>query len=135
MAADVATLCTVEAVGPERAEAIAGFFATPTQRALIARLRAAGVQMPERAVTGPTQGPFTGMTLVVTGTLSEPRDAIEAAIKQAGGKVSSSVSKKTSAVVCGEAAGSKLEKARTLGVPVWTEADLRARLAGTEAAA
>jgi DNA ligase (NAD+) len=71
------------------------------------------------------EGPLAGKVLVLTGTLPRrSRDEATAAIETAGGKVVSSVSKKTTAVVAGEEAGSKLEKAKALGVPIWTEDDL-----------
>jgi DNA ligase (NAD+) len=74
---------------------------------------------------------LAGKTFVLTGTLPKrTRDEATAAIERAGGKVSGSVSKKTAAVVAGEDAGSKLTKARALGVPVWSEADLDVALGG-----
>lgn len=73
---------------------------------------------------------FEGMTFVITGTLSRPREAIKADIEANGGKVSDSVSKKTDVLVAGEAAGSKLKKATDLGISIWNEEDLLAEISG-----
>jgi DNA ligase (NAD+) len=81
---------------------------------------------PERRVAA--AGPFAGKTFVLTGTLAMPREEAEELILRGGGKVTSSVSKKTDAVVVGEDAGSKLDKAKALGVPTWDEARFRAAL-------
>ena len=90
---------------------------------LIDRLKAAGVNMTAEAATTDTK--FLGKTFVLTGTLPNlKRTEAAALIEKAGGKVSGSVSKKTSYVVAGEEAGSKLTKAQTLGIPVLTEAEL-----------
>jgi DNA ligase (NAD+) len=126
MAADAAALLEVRDVGPVVAESIAAFFAEPHNREVIAALRAEGVHWSE-ARTERAAGPLAGMTLVLTGTLpSLSRDEASALIEAAGGKVSGSVSKKTHFVVAGAEAGSKLEKARSLGVTVIDEAGLRA---------
>jgi DNA ligase (NAD+) len=101
-------------------------------RALIRKFADAGVQVAEeRAVMPPAAAlPLAGMTFVVTGTLPTfSRDEAHAFIKEHGGKVAGSVSSKTTYVVAGEAAGSKLAKARQLGVPVIDEAALRALVA------
>ncbi|MDD5350370.1 MAG: hypothetical protein PHQ12_09190 [Chthoniobacteraceae bacterium] len=82
------------------------------------------------AEISPTGGPFAGTTWVLTGALSEPREAVAEVIRAHGGKVTESVSKKTTYVLAGEEAGSKLEKARKLGVRVLGEADFRAMLPG-----
>ncbi|HOX88437.1 MAG TPA: NAD-dependent DNA ligase LigA [Burkholderiaceae bacterium] len=126
IAADVQGLLEVRDVGPVVAESIAAFFAEPHNREVIAALRAEGVHWSE-ARTERAAGPLAGMTLVLTGTLpSLSRDEASALIEAAGGKVSGSVSKKTHFVVAGAEAGSKLEKARSLGVTVIDEAGLRA---------
>ncbi len=136
MAADEAALQQAEEVGPKVAESIRRFFSEPHNRELIERLRKAGLQFTQEVKRRPDTGPFTGMTFVLTGTLpSMTREKAKELIEAAGGKVAGSVSKKTSAVVAGEEAGSKLDKARELGVAVWDEAELLRRLDGREAAA
>ena len=94
---------------------------------MIDRLLAAGVH--PHVAAGPSEGPLTGMTVVVTGTLpSLSREEAEELIRQNGGKASSSVSKKTTFVLAGEAAGSKLTKAQALGIPILDEAAFRQKL-------
>ncbi len=123
MAADEAALLEVSDVGPVVAASIAHFFAEPHNREVIEQLRAAGVVWPEGEPRAPrVAGVFTGKTLVLTGTLPTlARDDARARIEAAGGRVSGSVSKKTDFVLAGEDAGSKLEKARELGVRVIDE--------------
>jgi DNA ligase (NAD+) len=129
MDASVEQLLQVNDVGPIVAESVQQFFAQPHHREVIERLRAAGIHWPEAAVDADTPKPLAGQTLVLTGTLpSMGRDEAQALIESAGGKVSGSVSKKTSYVVAGAEAGSKLAKAQELGVPVLDEAGLRALL-------
>lgn len=120
-----------EEVGPKVAHSITQFFAEPRNRELVDRLRAAGLQFThERRVK--KAGALDGLTFVLTGTLPTlTRDDAKARIEEAGGKVTGSVSKKTDFVVAGEDAGSKLDKARTLGVAVLDEAQLLAKLSGT----
>ena len=110
-------LMEMDDVGEIVADSIRGYFEDAENLKLIANLLEAGVRpRPPRQTSG---GALAGKTLVVTGTLSSmSRSQAEEAIRQAGGKAAGSVSKKTSMVVAGESAGSKLEKARTLGVPV-----------------
>jgi DNA ligase (NAD+) len=122
-------LLEVNEVGPRIAESIREFFGEEKNRKLIERLRAAGLQFTgEKKVRG-TQ--LTGMTFVLTGSLpTYSRDEAKQRIEDAGGKVSGSVSKKTSFVVAGEDAGSKLDKAVSMGVKVISEAELMAMLAG-----
>jgi DNA ligase (NAD+) len=117
----------IEGVGPNIAQAIVDWFARPANRQLLERLRTAGVWpvVQETAAKPVAGGALNGLTLVVTGTLPHfSRDGIKELIQQHGGKVTDSVSKKTSYLVAGEAAGSKLEKARELSVPVLDEAGL-----------
>ncbi|RJR29740.1 MAG: NAD-dependent DNA ligase LigA [Candidatus Latescibacterota bacterium] len=118
-------LQTVHEIGPEVASSVSGFFAEKRTRALVAELRSLGVEVlpaPRRA--GPR--PLAGKTFVFTGTLEGlARDEAERLVKSLGGRAASSVSAKTSYVVAGAEAGSKLEKARTLGVPVLSEKDFR----------
>lgn len=116
-------LIQMEDVGEIVADSIAGFFEDENNLRLISALLAAGVRPkpPEQIAAG---GAFEGKTVVVTGTLAEmSRQEAEEAIRLAGGKAASSVSKKTSLVVAGENAGSKLEKANALGVTVIGEAE------------
>lgn len=121
-------LVQMDDVGGILADSIAGFFEDEANLRLIEALLAAGVspEAPAQAVSG---GPFEGMTVVVTGTLSSfSRAEAEEAVRNAGGKAAGSVSKKTSLVVAGENAGSKLDKANALGVEVIGEEEFRARL-------
>jgi DNA ligase (NAD+) len=130
MDASVEQLLHVNDVGPIVAESVYQFFAQPHHREVIERLRAVGIHWPEDTVDADQPRPLAGQTLVLTGTLpSMGRDEAQALIEAAGGKVSGSVSKKTSYVVAGAEAGSKLAKAQELGVPVLDEAGLRALLA------
>jgi DNA ligase (NAD+) len=131
MAADVDTLRTVPDIGPVVASRIAHFFAEPHNRDVIAALRANGVHWKEGAPQRASDGPLSGQTVVLTGGLSEmSRDEAGARLEALGAKVSGSVSKKTSFVVAGEAAGSKLAKAQELGIEIWDEARLLTFLAG-----
>ena len=130
MAADQDTLTRVRDVGPVLAESIARFFAEPHNRQVIDALRAAGVHWSEGAPGGATAGPLAGVTFVLTGTLPTlSRDEAKALIEAAGGKAAASVSAKTRYVVAGADAGSKLERARALGIEVIDEDGLRALLA------
>jgi DNA ligase (NAD+) len=116
-----------EEVGPRISQAIVDFFARPANRDLIERLKSAGVEMSAEKKQRTSQ--LGGLTLVLTGTLPGlSREEAKALIEAAGGKVAGSVSKKTSYVVAGEEAGSKLDKARQLGIPLLDEAGLRALL-------
>ena len=127
MGASEADLLEVNEVGPRIASSIREFFAEEKNRLLIGRLRTAGLQFTgEKKVRG-TQ--LAGMTFVLTGTLpTYSRDEAKKKIEDAGGKVIGSVSRKTSYVVAGEEAGSKLDKAVSLGVKVIGEAELLAML-------
>ena len=132
--ASIEQLLEVHDVGPVVAQSIHTFFAQPHNREVVEQLRAAGISWPEgvgaTADLGPR--PLLGKTLVLTGTLPTlSRDAAQAMIEAAGGKVSGSVSKKTSFVIAGEEAGSKLDKARALGVAVLDEAGLMRLLAAS----
>jgi DNA ligase (NAD+) len=136
MQASVDQLLQVKDVGPIVAQSIHTFFQQPHNREVVEQLRAAGIAWPEHDGDAPAQGPqpLAGKTLVLTGTLPTlGRDDAKALIEAAGGKVSGSVSKKTHWVVAGEEAGSKLDKARELGVPVLDEAGLQALLRGDDA--
>ncbi|SFF34213.1 DNA ligase (NAD+) [Fontimonas thermophila] len=122
-------LRAVPDVGPEVARLIAQWFAQDKHRALIAELRDAGVHWP--VSQAPVEGPLSGKTFVLTGTLpGMTRDEATALIEARGGKVIGSVSKKTDYVIAGEAAGSKLVKAQKLGVPILDADGFRALLEG-----
>jgi len=114
-------LAAVEGVGPTIAAALVDWFADPRHRDILERIRSGGATVADE---GPAEGPgpLSGLTLVITGTLSRhSRDAAAAAVQDRGGKVSGSVSKKTSYVVVGDSPGSKYDKALQLGVPVLDE--------------
>jgi DNA ligase (NAD+) len=131
-AATVEQLLAVRDVGPVVAQSIHTFFQQPHNREVVEQLRACGVTWPEGEGAADSQAPqpFAGLTVVLTGTLPTlSRDAAKDMLEAAGAKVSGSVSKKTSFVVAGTEAGSKLEKARELGITVLDEAALLARLA------
>ncbi|MCC6362468.1 MAG: NAD-dependent DNA ligase LigA [Bryobacterales bacterium] len=121
-AADADLLQTAEEVGPKVAESIRRFFRERHNQDLVERLRAAGLQFTQEVRNHAPQGVLTGKTFVLTGTLPTlSREEAKAKIEAAGGKVTGSVSKKTSYVVAGEDAGSKLAKAQELGIPVLDE--------------
>ncbi|HYT83128.1 MAG TPA: NAD-dependent DNA ligase LigA [Gemmatimonadales bacterium] len=117
----------IRGVGEAIAEAVAGFFAEPKNRKLIERLEKLGLNM-EEPVAAEGKGPLAGRLYVITGTLpSLSRAKATELIERAGGHVTDSLSKKTTALVAGADAGSKLEKAKTLGVPVIDETELLRR--------
>ena len=120
MAADMTLLQTVPDVGPIVASSVAGFFAEPHNREVIADLLAAGISWPlERTPMTSANSVVAGKTFVLTGTLADlPRDQAKALIEAQGGKVTGSVSQKTDFVVAGSEAGSKLDQARQLGVKI-----------------
>jgi DNA ligase (NAD+) len=123
--ADMEKLQTADEVGPKVAHSIYTFFREPRNRELVERLRAEGLQF-HHEVKKKRGGPLEGKTLVLTGTLpSLTREEATRLIEAAGGKVTGSVSKKTDYVVAGEEAGSKLAKARDLGIRVIGEGELR----------
>ncbi|HKD32882.1 MAG TPA: NAD-dependent DNA ligase LigA [Gaiellaceae bacterium] len=112
----------VEGIGPERAEAIAEWFADPENLRLVGELREVGLRLEAGPEERPVEGPLTGSTYVITGTLEGlSRDEARKALEALGAKVGDSVSKKTSGVIAGESPGSKLAKAEQLGVPVLDE--------------
>ena len=130
-AADMDSLTAIPDVGAIVAQSIVEFFSFEENRTLIRRLLDAGVQ-PE-AVQKAEGGVFQGMTIVVTGTLPTlKRTEAEDLIRARGGNASGSVSKKTAFVVAGEAAGSKLTKARSLGIEVIDEAEFLRRAGAGE---
>ncbi|MCX6392746.1 MAG: NAD-dependent DNA ligase LigA [Actinobacteria bacterium] len=120
-------IAEVEGVGPIIAEAVAGWCADPERQAEVAALQAAGVTLELAADELPVEdGPLSGKTIVVTGTLEGfSRDEAKDAIERLGGKTTDSVSKKTSYVVVGASPGSKVAKAEKAGVPILDEAGFR----------
>ena len=131
--ATVEQLQTTPEIGPVLAQSVREWLDEPRNRALVDRLRAAGVRMdvpPEERSATAEPGPLAGRTYVLTGTLaSMTREEATAAIERLGGKVAGSVSRKTTALIEGADAGSKAEKARALGVPILDEAQFRAIIA------
>jgi DNA ligase (NAD+) len=129
MEASAEELERVEEVGPRISQAIVEFFADKENRNLVKRLKDAGVDMTAEKKQRSTQ--LAGLTFVLTGTLPNlTREDAKEKIEAAGGKTAGSVSKKTSYVVAGEEAGSKLDKAQELKIPVIDEEELLAMLAG-----
>jgi DNA ligase (NAD+) len=133
MAATVEDLVRVHEVGERVAASIRAFFDQPENRDMVRRLREAGLAM--RATAGRrvvAEGPWSGQVVVVTGAIPGwSRDAIKRMIRDGGGRVSESVSKKTGLVISGADPGSKIDKARSLGVRVM-EAEEFLRLAGPD---
>jgi DNA ligase (NAD+) len=126
MAADIESVQQVPDVGPVIAAHVVEFFADDANRRVIDRLRRAGVSWPSVSKASGGSQPLSGLTFVLTGTLeSMPREEAEDALRALGAKAAGSVSKKTSYVVAGRDAGSKLKKAEELGVPVLDENALR----------
>ncbi len=131
MDATLEQLMAVNDVGPTVALSIRTFFDQPHNREAVQQLRACGIHWPAIQASSDAPKPLAGLTFVITGTLPTlGRDAAKALIEDAGGKVAGSVSKKTSFVLAGTEAGSKLEKAQELGVAVMDEARLREMLDG-----
>lgn len=130
LAADEDTLQQVEGIGPEVAASVRAWFSSDYGRRTIHELAQVGVNLKQPRRQRATTGPLVGRTVVVTGTLEKySRSQIEQLIKDHGGKPSGSVSKKTDYLVAGAEAGSKLEKAKELGVKVLSERDFEALLA------
>ncbi len=127
--ADEETLLTIPMIGPEIASSVVGFFRSRVGKAQVRRLIEAGVKGKVGGRRVATEGPFAGKTFVLTGTLDGvTRDLASRLIQDAGGRVTSSVSAKTDAVIAGIEPGSKLDKARSLEVPVWNTAEFLAAL-------
>src|SRR5262249_36077290 len=119
-----------EGIGPERAEAIAEWFADEDNRRLVDELRSIGLRFETGEEERPVEGPLTGKQYVITGTLElMTREAAREALEALGAKGSDNVSKKTTTVFVGEAPGSKVAKAQKAGVALRTEAELQALLA------
>jgi DNA ligase (NAD+) len=119
-------------VGPKVAESIFVFFREPQNQALIEKLKAANLSF-EYTVRRRSGGPLTGLTFVLTGTLPNmSREDAKQRIEAAGGKVAAAVSRKTNFIVAGTEAGSKLDKARALGIGIIDEAELLLMLQGNK---
>ena len=127
IAATPETIEAVPGLGKVLAGKVVSALALPKTQAILQKLRAAGVSPQAEAVTRTDH--LAGLNFVLTGTLSRPRDQIKAELEAAGGRVTGSVTKKTSYLIAGEEAGSKLERAQELGVSVLDEAGLSALLA------
>lgn len=124
LAASPEQIAAVEGIGPVRAQHIYDFFHRPEGQQLVRELRDLGVKLTEDVTVPPSKSPIAGKTIVVTGTLKHySRQQIEDLIESFGGKATGSVSSRTDFVVAGEEAGSKLEKARQLGIRVISEAE------------
>ncbi|MGQ0703252.1 MAG: NAD-dependent DNA ligase LigA [Gemmatimonadales bacterium] len=125
-------IAEVPGIGPTMAEAVASFFQDPSNRRLLERLEDAGLALSEPQAI-PATGPLAGKTCVLTGTLpSLSRAQATDLIERAGGHVTGSVSKQTDLVIAGEPAGTKLEKAKALGIEVIDEAELLRRIGAPE---
>jgi DNA ligase (NAD+) len=121
----------VEGIGPERAEAIAEWFSDAENLRLVGELRELGLRLEAGAEERPVEGPLSGSTYVITGTLEGfSRDEARKALEAKGAKVADSVSKKTTGVIAGESPGSKLAKAEKAGVPILDEQALKKLLRG-----
>jgi DNA ligase (NAD+) len=130
--ATLESLSQTEDVGETIAKSIFDFLRSTDGAEIVRQLQTAGVRMEVgEDELQPTSLLFDGLTFVVTGTLSQPRDEIHAIIESHGGKTSGSVSKKTSYLLAGEEAGSKLDKARSLGVPVIDESQFKQMVQGS----
>jgi DNA ligase (NAD+) len=115
----------VEGIGPDRAEAIAEWFSDEENRKLVVELRGLGLRFEAGEEERAAEGPLTGQTYVITGTLERwSREEAAAALEAKGAKITTSVSKKTTGLIVGEEPGSKLEKAQRAGVPLLEETDL-----------
>ncbi len=131
MEASQEEILEVEGVGPDRAEAIAEWFSDADNRRLVGELRELGLRLEAGLEERPVEGPLRGRAYVITGTLaSMSRDEATKALESRGAKVASSVSSKTTGVIAGESPGSKLAKARSAGVPILSEDELRELLRG-----
>jgi len=130
--ADIEQLKQIHEIGAKVAEAVVDYFADPTNQLLLAKLRQLGVN-PASEATVQRDGRLTGQTFVVTGTLATmARSEAEALVERLGGRAAGSVSRKTDYLVAGENAGSKLERAQTLGVKIIDEQEFLAMTGGRE---
>lgn len=115
----------IEGIGPTIAESVVRFFASPEGKELVRRLQERGIDPRETPEKPAGPAPLSGLSFVITGTLSRPREQVAALLEAAGAQVSDSVSRKTSYLIVGQNPGSKLNKAQSLGVPVLDEEQLR----------
>jgi len=130
--ADPEQLTQIHEIGPKVAEALADYFADPANRMLLEKLRGLGVRPADEANVQ-LDGQFSGLTFVITGTLTTMgRSAAEELVEQLGGRAAGSVSKKTDYLVAGENAGSKLDKARSLGIKIIDEQEFLDMTGGGE---
>ena len=124
MSATKEEMTSVTGIGEKVAESVFEFFNDENNKKLLEKLKRNGV-VPKSAESSKVSDKFSGMVFVITGTLSKPRSYFEEMIKSQGGKTSSSVSKKTTYVLCGENPGSKFDKAASLGVKIINEEDFK----------
>ena len=117
-------LCNIEGIGEITAQEINKFFAEPSNLALIEKLQKAEIQTEYKITESQIFGKFMGKSFVITGTFEISRENIQETIEKAGGKVVSAISAKTNYLVCGEKAGSKLEKAQKLNIQILSFDDL-----------
>jgi DNA ligase (NAD+) len=135
MAAGEDEIASIEGVGIEIARSVREWADDDANVALVEKLRAAGVRLADPVEVSPVEATLQGISIVVTGTLEGfSRDEAKLAVEARGGKVTGSVSKKTTALIAGEAAGAKLAKALEIGVPVLDEQGFRSLLADGPAA-
>lgn len=126
-------LQSVHEIGPIVASSIQQFFSLPETKNLLEKLKQGGVVFPVMEASPAAARPFAGKIFVLTGTLlSMTRDQAKEAIEGLGGRVTNSVSKKTTCVIAGTEAGSKLDKANVLGIPVWDEAEFLRQIKGRQ---
>ena len=129
LAATIEELQAIDGIGPDRAASIGEWFEDNANRKLVAELRELGLQMEAGEEERPVEGPLSGQTYVITGTLEDyTREEAKAALEALGAKVGDSVSKKTAGVIAGEEPGSKLAKAQKAGVPILDERALKGLL-------
>ena len=131
--ATVDEMVEIDDIGPISAQAVYDYFRQPHNQAVFEKLKEAGVNMTQEVVVRDTQGlPLDGQTVVITGTLpGMSREEAAILIQENGGKVTGSVSKRTTFLLAGENGGSKLEKANTLGIPVLSLEELQEKLGKT----
>ncbi len=129
-AADVEELVAIDGIGPLLAQSLVEFFADEKNLAMIARLKEAGLKFPHVQNPGTSDGALSGLTFVITGTLTKPRGEFKKLIEQNSGKVASALSSKTDYLLAGEKAGSKLKKAEKLSVAVIDEDELNSLIQG-----